>query len=392
MSTKRRWLAVAACALFLLRPMRAEAQPANQAGAGVDRVTLSDGATIELAGISEYPPRPDRWWRPDGTPRPEPPIANLLRPATPFPNRLKRVFVFNILADGQAEIDGPNGPKDETDPHVIYLGRSETTSARSLTQRHVVAAIRRAARIDLALDYDSGPWRTVATTTGREDKLAGRASGPRVFWESTSTDASEPQIWAAHNLDFDAKYFWLIAVDTDDILHQPRGTSELECGHVLIRTACFPDLRLKPVKEYRLVTHLADRRFRFKPEVKLPGAAPADDIVWGPGAEEDGAAVISAACRIHMKKGRIIAIDEGGKEWASKFGEWRSIGNFCLMTAVFPRVPLARVKEFRFQTRTVHHHIEFRNVSLHVGQKNPAQIYLDGKRYAPQAERKVAPE
>ncbi len=58
-------------------------------------------------------------------------------------------------------------------------------------------------------------------------------------------------------------------------------------------------------------------------------------------------------------------------------------GNLCLTTAVFPRLPLARVKEFRFQTCTHHHHIEFRNVSLHAGQKNPAQIYLDGKRYVP---------
>ena len=97
-----------------------------------------------------------------------------------------------------------------------------------------------------------------------------------------------PEIWVAHNLDLDAEHLWLSAVDSDNVLHQSRDTSELECGHVLIRTACFPDLRLKPVKEYRLRTHLADRRFRFKPEATPPGAVPTDEIVWGPALEEDG--------------------------------------------------------------------------------------------------------
>ena len=86
----------------------------------------------------------------------------------------------------------------------------------------------------------------------------------------------------AHNLDLDAEHLWLIAVDNDNVLHQSRDTSELECGHVLIRMASFPDLRLKPVKEYRLWTHLADRRFRFKPEAIPPEAAPTDDDCVGP--------------------------------------------------------------------------------------------------------------
>jgi hypothetical protein len=41
------------------------------------------------------------------------------------------------------------------------------------------------------------------------------------------------------------------------------------------------------------------------------------------------------------------------------------------------------MREFRFQTRTFNHHVEFRNVSLHRGQKSPVQIILDGPRYVP---------
>ncbi len=46
-------------------------------------------------------------------------------------------------------------------------------------------------------------------------------------------------------------------------------------------------------------------------------------------------------------------------------------------------MPIARVKEFRFQTRPFNHEIEFRHVSLHAGQKSPVQMYLDGFRYLP---------
>ncbi len=373
-----RLLVLAACLLFLSRATRTAAASAIETRATADCVTLSDGATIELAGVSEYPTRPDSWWRADGTPLPKPPMSGVFPFETPVENRLMRLFLFTFLTNGQAEVDGPNGPKDECDRHRIYVCASEADG--SLSQRQLLVAINRAARINLAVDYDNGPWRTVATTDGHAGKFAGRDNRPQILWDNPLTDPLVPEIWVAHNLDLDAEHLWLVAVDNENVLHASQDGSELECGHVLIRTARFPDLRLKPVSEYRLWTHGTDRRFRFQPDAIRPGPTPTDDIVWGPAAEEDGAATISAACRIHLKKGRIIAIDERGGECISRLGQCRVTGNLCLTTAVFPRLPLARVKEFRFQAHTIHHHIEFRNVSLHAGQKNPAQILLDGKR------------
>jgi hypothetical protein len=378
-----------ACVLLLSGPMQAEAASEDETRPTGDRVILPDGATIELVGVSEYPTRPDSWWRADGTPLARPPIARLVCPPTSVADRLLRLFAFNVITDGQAEFDEPTGPKDECSTQDICTKIGKTESGRSLLQEHIVAAIRPAARIDLVVNYESGPWRTVATTDGHERKLAGLPFRPRVIWETTSTDRSVPEISAAHNIDLDTEHVWLIAVDNDNILHQPRQGSNIRSGHVQIRTARFPDVPINRVKEYRLATHLADRRFRFKLDANPPGAAPADNIVWGPSEEDPDAATITAACRIHMKKGRIIAVDNQGQEHLAKFGEYPSVGNFCLMTAVFPRLPLARVKEFRFQTRTFHHHIEFRNVSLHGGQKNPAQIWLDGKRYASKVEPKA---
>jgi hypothetical protein len=385
---RRAVLIWAACLLFLSRPLPAAAAFDNETHPTNDRVTLPDGATIELLGVSEYATRQDRWWQADGTPLPKPPSDSLVFPFQVFSiqsaaeNRLKRAFVFNFLTDGHAEIDGPDGPEGECHGQV-YICASRATPNGPLTQRHLVAAIRRAARIDLAVDYENGEWRTVATSDGREDKLGDRSSTPQVIWESRLINTRTPEIWVAHNLDLNAEQLWLIAVDEDNVPHQPRQSSESVCGHVRIRMAMYPDVPIGRVKEYRLATHLTDRRIRFKPDANVTAAAPSDDVVWGAGAEESDAATISAACRIHKKKGRIIAIGEHGREWMPKFGEHRTIGNFCQITAQFPGLPLARVQEFRFQTRTHHHHIEFRNVSLHAGQKNPAQIYLDGKRYVP---------
>jgi hypothetical protein len=379
-----------ACWLFSSGAQQAEADPEKETAAGVDRVTLSDGATIELVGVSEYPPRPDGWWSADGTPVPKPSIVDAFPFETPVANRLMRLFVFNCLTDTRADVDGPNGPTDECDRQNISVGASGATSGASLSQRNLVAAIRRAARINLAIDYEGGPWRTVASTDGHEGNLASLSCKPHVIWETMSTTGSVPEIWVAHNINLGPENVWLIAVDEDHVLHQPRYDSNSVSGHVQVRTARFPDVRIERVKEYRLVTNLADRRFRFKFDANPPGAAPADDVVWGPSGEDSDAATISAACRLRMKNGRIIAVDDQNREHLSKFGEYPSVGNFCLMTAVFPRLALARVKEFRFQARTFHHHIEFRNVSLHAGQKNPARIFLDGKRYTPKGEPRVS--
>ncbi len=56
--------------------------------------------------------------------------------------------------------------------------------------------------------------------------------------------------------------------------------------------------------------------------------------------------------------------------------------NAHLLTARFPDLPLSKVKEFHFQTRPLQE-IEFRNVSLHRGQKSHVEIFIDGKRNVP---------
>jgi hypothetical protein len=381
------WLCVFLWAWLLVpsRPMRAGAEPAKEPVPAVNRVTLSDGATIEMVGVCEYPIRPESWWRADGSPLPKPPVDKVLGFQPPVANRLMRVFVLDVVTGHQADVDGPTGPKDQYDGQTAST-RDTATPRGLLSQRYLIAAIRPSARIDLAVDYAAGPWRTVSTASGQQSKLAAVSARPQLIWENIVTGKVVPEIWVAHNLDLDAKHLRLIAVDNENVLHETHEYFVSESGHVQIRKALFRDVPVNRVKEYRLVTHPTDRRFCFLPVVNPAEAAPTEEIVWGPAAEDSHATRISAACRIHMKMGRIIAIDERDRECLLKFGECRSIGNLSLMTAEFTELPLARVKEFRFQIRENHHHIEFRNVSLHAGQKSPAQLYLNGKRYVPKAE------
>jgi hypothetical protein len=106
-------------------------------------------------------------------------------------------------------------------------------------------------------------------------------------------------------------------------------------------------------------------------------------VVWDTASDENGAARISAAYHVAEPLVRIVAVDERDQEHESELSPGGTANDVRLASARFPGLPISRVKEFRFQTRPYNHEIEFRHVSLHAGQKNPVQMYLDGFRYLP---------
>ncbi len=106
-------------------------------------------------------------------------------------------------------------------------------------------------------------------------------------------------------------------------------------------------------------------------------------VVWDSASDEDGAARIAAAYHVEDPLTRIVAVDERGEEHESEPRMGGTANNVRLQSARFPGLPIARVKAFRFQSRTFDHEIEFRYVSLHAGQRNPVRMYLDGFRYLP---------
>jgi hypothetical protein len=115
----------------------------------------------------------------------------------------------------------------------------------------------------------------------------------------------------------------------------------------------------------------------------IAGVQPDGGVAWDHASDENGAARISAAYEVRDKLPRIIAVDDNNQEHLSEPRVGGSVNHVQLLSARFPRLPIARVKHFRFQTRSFNREIEFRNVSLHRGQRTPFQIYLDGRRYFP---------
>ena len=65
---------------------------------------------------------------------------------------------------------------------------------------------------------------------------------------------------------------------------------------------------------------------------------------------------------------RLVAVANDGSEHVAEIGYENETG-----TAVFPRLPLSSVKEFRYQVR-LYRGVEFKNVSLEPGQKTEVQV------------------
>lgn len=123
-------------------------------------------------------------------------------------------------------------------------------------------------------------------------------------------------------------------------------------------------------------------KIRLERSRKYPIAPDDEDIALDELVEVNGSSRISAAYNVHGVDVRIIAVDREGWEHVPDVHSGVPLNAAHLASAKFPGLPLSRVREFHFQRRP-YQHIEFRNVSLHRGQKIHVQIFVDGKPYIP---------
>ena len=77
---------------------------------------------------------------------------------------------------------------------------------------------------------------------------------------------------------------------------------------------------------------------------------------------------------------RVVAIDLSSREHQSTLAVSTSVEGMQLISRRFPNLRLARVREFRLQMRKWTQ-IEFRNISLHPGQKTNFAIFIDNMPY-----------
>ena len=83
--------------------------------------------------------------------------------------------------------------------------------------------------------------------------------------------------------------------------------------------------------------------------------------------------MISVAHRFADRDARIVAIGADGREHIATSAQWGGGGKLYQITSTFDKLPLKDVKTFRFQTRP-YEWVEFRNVSLHAGEKTNVEV------------------
>jgi hypothetical protein len=113
---------------------------------------------------------------------------------------------------------------------------------------------------------------------------------------------------------------------------------------------------------------------------------PQGGVLFGDPVEKDGGAQLPVALKSDPDDYRIVAIDQSSREHQTSFVVSSSVEGIRLNSHGFQNLRLARVREFRLQMRTWRP-IEFRNISLHRGQKTNFAIFIEDKPYVPRPRR-----
>jgi hypothetical protein len=252
------------------------------------RITLPEGAIVELIGVSEPLSADHAWWRPDGSPLTNPPVGTFEKKFRPrrIPGSLLREFAVNSMIGREAEVSESRFTSEGG------LQLAHTVSAASAGEKiheklRFVRQIRANSRTTIVLDYAAHPWEIMTTFL--------RPVNSMVF---------------SHNR-------------TD-------GTGVVIGG---------PD--------------------EYQGSTRVMATYDLDDM--------EGRDV------------RIIAIDDDGHEHLADREVPQSLRHAKVLVATFPGLKRARIRSFAFQTRSIKR-IEFRNVSLHPGQRTNIEIFVDGKR------------
>jgi hypothetical protein len=109
-------------------------------------------------------------------------------------------------------------------------------------------------------------------------------------------------------------------------------------------------------------------------------------VLFGDPIEKNGETVLPVAVKLAPHDCRIDAIDHASRAHHSTVAISDLAEDIRLLSPRFPNLRLAQIKEFRVQTRAWRQ-IEFRNISLHRGQKTNFGIFVDAEPSAAEAAR-----
>jgi hypothetical protein len=220
--------------------------------------TLSSGATIEVVGISPHPSGPKTWWRPDGTPLPQPPCDPFRANIGAGGDIVVRAVVVRVqhLPPGATDRwwvneanGGSNGQAESGGKPVFGLGELVSSFPRTLK----ICTVR--------FEVASGTWMTVQTW-GKSNGAVGDLHGSYIFSTPIATKTGTT-LSVVHDLGDVAVR--VVAVDRDGKEHSSRFQSGAGVKDFVQITVEFP-LTLDEIREFRVQT-------RPYEVVELPGIA-----------------------------------------------------------------------------------------------------------------------
>lgn len=109
-------------------------------------------------------------------------------------------------------------------------------------------------------------------------------------------------------------------------------------------------------------------------------ALPHGGVLFGDAVEKNGGTQLPVALKTEIDDFRVVAIDQAMHEHGSTFAATIGGEGIRVLYREFANLRLDRIKEFRLLMRPWRQ-IEFRNISLHRGQKTNFRIFVDDKPY-----------
>jgi hypothetical protein len=238
------------------------------------RVTLPEGAIVELVGVCEAPSANHAWWRPDGSSLKDAPPGTFDKSfkVRAIPNSLLREFAVDSVIGTGAELFEARHGLDG----VLHLAHSSSivrAGERVREKLRLVWQIPANPSTTVSLDYAVGPWETITTFNHPANAIFHshkRRDGTGVVMGRPDEGKDATSIMATYDLDdLQHKIVRVVAIDNDSHLHLADGDLQqsLRNAHVLLGT--FRGLKRAQIRSFlfqtRSVKHIEFRNVSLHP-------------------------------------------------------------------------------------------------------------------------------
>ncbi len=211
-------------------------------------VTLPDGVTVEMIGVSENPSDGRPWWRPDGSSLSQRPYSHLGASVTPGAGERGNELAIRLTNLPKEDV----GTKWEFVPPTSYAGGGPVVEkGDAIPQLLAIAAITRTSQdaITVKLGVAAGAWTTLAEASGSGSSSRSRGNVVVLFSPAHEED-NIVVVSVAHNVE--GRDVRVIAVDIGGKELKPIRSITGGAGNVHQLTCTFDKVRLSNVKEFRL--------------------------------------------------------------------------------------------------------------------------------------------